>query len=304
MGVVCSACNSFYHNSCCQLSPAVLNEYIKSDKYIWKCAECVNPNPIVAGKTGLNAMLLSMKADIDTLKAKQNEFIRQQTDFATSLSSISEKLINLIDLEKKVNDNANNIMTIQTDISKFNIRNETLFRENALLKKEMINVINRSEQLERFCYSSNLQVYGVPEAKNENLSGCILNIFHFLGAVNIAETDFKYVHRTRTKSTARPITVEFTSKFKKDYAFQCYKLKKSFPASEIGFNSDFKVFVVEHLSPAKKHLLYEAKKSLQNKDAVNRYKYVWTSHGNIYCKKSDSDKPTIISTLVDLTMLQ
>lgn len=144
----------------------------------------------------------------------------------------------------------------------------------------------------------------MPFDKNENLVVIANEIFNSIGFSVTDKNYIKHIHRTYSKNSPKPITVELSNKYYKDSILQIYKTKNKITARDINFNSTNNISIKDYLPGWKKSLLAKAKnKLLRSENNNNQYKYVWANHGNIYCRKTDDDELVKISSEFDLDKL-
>jgi len=94
-----------------------------------------------------------------------------------------------------------------------------------------------------------------------------------------------------------PIIVRFISRKKRNALF---KARKNFKDAKFDFLSSKGVFLNENLTPTNRQLLFQANK--KRKD--NQWKYLWTSNGRIFARKSDNSSSIQIKNECDIQKIK
>lgn len=178
---------------------------------------------------------------------------------------------------------------------------DSLKSENIALKKELKDVQSRIEKNEYILREKNLEIQGIPDEDGENLNRTIMNIANNFD-IELQEKDIDYIYRIKKERSGKPgpVIVTFKQRETKEKILSSRK-GRSIYAREIGFkNSQNQVYVNEHLTKAKKDLLWKAR---QLKKQEN-FKYVWYKHDNIYIRKNDTTKTIKINDESDILKLQ
>lgn len=207
-----------------------------------------------------------------------------------SLSVINQSYDTLAKRMDMVDSEIKTFKSVSSDISK--------------LKSSITKLDNESSSSEQWSRRSNVEIYGIPEKKNENL-------FHILKAVcDRAQcqinpsSDIDFITRVApqksdTKKT-KPIIIRFLARYKKDeFLSQVRKLK--WKPSDIGFEtSENSIFFNEHLTRSNKALLQRVKTIAKEK----RYTYVWVKNCAIFTRRNDTSPVILISKDLDLNKIK
>lgn len=325
--VKCCKCLRFFHTYC-------VDYPLNSNASNWACYDCnksveVNNsnNNGISDESNIKCIISDIMNDVKWLKVKQNEFSKVIDDFATKnneISAIMDTVSNKMDafllLEEKVNKIDNRVELLE-------IKNHHLMSENK-------NLTDRINNIEGHAYRTNIEIRNLPHSKTENLF-LIFKTICSLIQFDVSSENIKYIHRTYSKAKMKPVVVEFADKFIRDnFMLACkicnYKIKyvdlglssletnsqnsqnAVFPNSHTTVNMDINnsnnndqpkyslnidfISIYEHLSSWKKHLLYEANKSLKQ---IN-FMYVWPKHNKIYCKLNENSTTEVINSLDDI----
>lgn len=116
--------------------------------------------------------------------------------------------------------------------------------------------------------------------------------------VDIKREDIDAIHRipTRSTKTPEPIVVQFLTRQMRESVVQKAREVKVH-TKDLGFNEESKqIYVNEHLTRKKKHILFEARQLKYEKN----YKYLWTKSGKIFIRKEDRSPIINLNSIDDL----
>lgn len=156
---------------------------------------------------------------------------------------------------------------------------------------------NSSDQWSR---RSNIEIYGIPEKKNENLFNILSTISDRAQYKINPSSDIDFITRVAPKKSdtkkIKPIIIRFLARYKKD-AFLSQVRKTKLKASDIGYTScDNTIYFNEHLTSSNKALLQRAKTIAKEK----QYAYVWVKNCAIFARRNDTSPVISISNELDL----
>ena len=186
-----------------------------------------------------------------------------------------------------------------------------LVKENQLLKKQVFNLQNQSEQmcvnfneLEQYGRQDCLEIRGIPVQEGEDTDTLVCSIGNLVN-VNIKAEDISISHRLKSNPTARnqspAIIAKFVRRSMRDKLYHARKYLKEKSTKDVGLGtiSEKKIYIAESLTRKNKILF---NKCLEIKKSLN-YKYIWTNQGNIYLRRDSSSPKKLISTTNDLDSL-
>ena len=309
-GIICNTCGTTYHAKCAGVNlPA-----IKSAKGIfWKCTVCVN-------RTSKRSSIIypSTSSEIDSNSTSNNNLdlpidspliVVIREEFKSLKSQFSELSSSMTFCCNKIDDFEASIQQINAKFNQF----EKIVAENKQLKADVETLTHKVNSLEQRSRSNNIELHGIPESKDENLSKIVLEIGSELGC-NIAEHDIQCAYRIRNNAFRNPsnrsilshIVVELQSRHVKNKIIasmnakrkQIKSINNSNPHISIPGITD-KLFINEHLSKYNKNLFYKLRKTAKEKGI----KYVWTKNCVIYARKNDTSKACVISSENDILNL-
>lgn len=221
----------------------------------------------------------NMSNDLDKLKASQQMFVE-------SLSSVGSQLSNIEKMSQVLDDHDLRISTLEN-------QNESLQRHVATLDRKFDNLDQKNR-------GHNVQIDGIPQLSNENLKDIVVKLAISL-KVPLTPDDIIRVTRVQSTNTIKdkPIICNVNkSNVMADLVKASRKLKPNTISAGISEKKN-EIFINEHLTLARKQLMYKAK---QFKKA-NGYEFLWIKNGNIYLKKNKDTKAININVSTDFTRL-
>ncbi|CAH2100410.1 unnamed protein product [Euphydryas editha] len=294
---VCSKCKNNYHIACLYPSDKKKRSPVEVKKN-WLCPECSLSQP------------RELNNDNTPLRASTERVIRQSpenvtlrrggaiTNVPTSptvclLTKTAVSYDQYETLYKKVDaieSDYKSLKAINTDVGdlKTNIN-----------KLELDN--NRREQWSR---RSNLEIYGIPERKSENLLVLLKDIAQRIDFLLNIDCDLDFITRVAPREKnlkkPKPIVVRFLARYKKD-EFLSKAKKSKMIASDLGFNnSNAQIFFNDHLTGANKSLLQRAKIIAKE----HNFKYTWVKNCAIMVRRSDTSPVVHITNPIDLNKIK
>lgn len=214
-----------------------------------------------------------IKKSVQSLNLKHTEIVKQITALENSVQFNCDQYDTVT---KKMESMVTNKKTIESLESKIDL----LSTENKLLQLE----INTNNQRERLL---NLEIVGVPENKDENLSGVMLCIAKHAGVV-ISDEDILEINRVtpKLKQQGRPknIVAKLKTRLLKDNIISGIR-RNRLTTKDLGMHgSERPVYINEHLTQFNKLLLKKCRETAK----LKQYQYVWSKNGRIYVRKNDT----------------
>ncbi|CAG9575508.1 unnamed protein product [Danaus chrysippus] len=141
---------------------------------------------------------------------------------------------------------------------------------------------------EQWARKSNVEVYGIPERKNENLISLLQTVFDKTHLQFNINTDIDFITRVASKKNdvkkSKPIIVRFICRWKKDEFLSAVR-KLKLKCCDIGFNgNNNSIFFNDHLTSLNKALLQSVKKAAKDKG----YEFVWVKNCSIMARRSNT----------------
>ncbi|KAL4715123.1 hypothetical protein ACJJTC_012170 [Scirpophaga incertulas] len=162
-------------------------------------------------------------------------------------------------------------------------------REIKDLKIEITELRHKMEVQEQLNVKRELEIVGVPEQLNENLTHVVMIASKKIG-VDLQMTDLDEVRRVGTKNpknttnrtVSRPIVVKFLSKIKRDDVLSAYKGRRKLTSEDLVPGSSSSVYINERLTAQNRQLFREAR----TRAKMQNFQYCWTRNGTVFIRKA------------------
>lgn len=308
----CNSCKQLFHFKC--TSPEMSKEEYFKVKNSWVCGVCAGedsrkqlaPDPALATKVVATDKVVShvdkstVSSDIslsDIFKEMisfRNEVKETNKQFKNSLEQYSDWME---ENTRKIDDAANKITSVLNSI-------ETLFQENANLKKTVNNLTNKLQALEQQEFDNDVEIHGVPYEKEENilnLLGKMSEVISFNFKEEMIGNCFRYKFNNMDPAKPTGIVVRFLRKLDKIKFIDCRRKKRNLNSRDLGFQGgDGRVvYVNDRLTRERRNLLMAAR---DVKKAKN-YTFLWVRNGRIFLRKNEGDRYVIVNDVSDLDKL-
>ncbi|XP_045458140.1 uncharacterized protein LOC123668451 [Melitaea cinxia] len=337
----CSKCSNNYHIKC--LYPSDKRKELPTDtKKHWICPECTVAQPRSARNDSTPVRVQSMchlRNDVDNVNSRRgaasevyDDCVLDLTDrsslidviksvmstelasFKAEINVIMNPIKEEIKLIKKEFENfRESLEYINTKFEEMVKRTDSFQEEIKVLSKKCIEIGKLSSSIEKiesennnreqWARKSNVEIYGIPEKKNENLISLLQTIVNKTDLQINMSTDIDFVTRVASKKSenkkTKPIIVRFLCRWKKD-EFLSVVRKLKLRGTDIGFNDgNSSIFFNDHLTSTNKTLLQSVKKAASDKN----YKYVWVKNCSIMARRSDTSPVLHFTSLKDLNKI-
>lgn len=302
----CSLCLQAYHIKC-----------VKGDEETWKCPKCVTegkskktpkitPSSSMQGEQepqqDISKQLSELKEYINIkfdallhdLSSKVNSVESSVTKISQQYCTLLDKINNLntdiTDMKACIDFQEDTISDLKQKVSVLEADNKSLTNKLTVFENKMSDFegmkrsLNEVEQRARL---NNLEVFGVPERKTEDLVTLMLSVSTAVGEP-ITKEDMEYVTRVpsriKTPGLPKTIVVRFKSTLLKDKLLSAARKKRGLTSTELGIPGDSKqIFINEHLTSDNKALL----KAAREKCKELGFSYIWTRNSKIYVRQHD-----------------
>lgn len=241
----------------------------------------------------MKADLVKLNGSVADIKSEINNVRQEYQDMKKTVLSLDTKykgtLKKIQDLEKSIEfssdqmDDYNKKIDVLTQannkIESLEAQITELTQDNKQLKLEM-NMNNQRDRL------LNLEIVGVTEGKDENLTAIVMSIAKHANVL-LSSEDIVEVNRISPKSRQpgrpRNIVVKLKSRLLKDNIISGAR-KNRLTTKDLDLTSDVRpIYVNEHLTQQNKFLLKKCRETAKQK----QYQYVWTKNGRIYVRRND-----------------
>ncbi|KAL4702364.1 hypothetical protein ACJJTC_004672 [Scirpophaga incertulas] len=185
------------------------------------------------------------------------------------------------DISKRVSYLSDDVLALKTKLT-------TIENENTNLKSKLSELEGLQQsvgEVEQRARLNNLEIFGVPERKSEDLLLITSQIASAVG-VTITAQDVEFATRlpTRAKNSGLPKTVivKFKTVQLRDSLLSAARKKRGLTTADINIPGDVRsIYVNEHLTPRNKTLL----KLTRAKCKELGFQNVWTRNTKIYVRK-------------------
>ncbi|CAH2105729.1 unnamed protein product [Euphydryas editha] len=253
--IKCIKCNHQYHLQC--ILPArnkrdTSPDFKKSWTSLLEQVRSIISTEITCLKDELRSSLAPLKNELKALK----------DEFSSMRESINFINVKFDDLCTRINKCESDLKTVSRQCSEFS---------DVTKKIELMEAANNDR--EQWSRRSNIEIYGVPQKKNENLYTILNNISDKVGYNLNRSTEIDFITRVASKSQEnkkpKPIVVKFLCRWKKDdFLAQVKKLK------------------------------------LKCSDIGKGYRYVWVKNCCIMVRRNDTSPVLHIINVNDLKKIQ
>lgn len=285
----CISCKNQVHLSCAKLTTAVFKRMSEENKESWICAKC---------KTGQSPLSTSNLNSVDS-----SILLSEIKKLSSQLHSMNSKLVSfeqtIVHNNTTIEDFTNKIRVLEEKLKKM----DKLEDEVMELKKFVTYLDKSNNEKEQQLLINNIEIFGLTESKDENLTASLIKIASNVGQI-IKEEDIEYISRPNPRQhsqdgivaatrDARPrnVVAKFISKRKKDELLAAIKKKKGVDCKSLGVAGG-KLFVNDHLTKKNKVLLRSAKE-FKN---INNYNFLWVRNSKIYLRKNVTSPAILVSS--------
>jgi chromosome segregation ATPase len=211
-------------------------------------------------------------------------------------NEINEKLELLKNVNDKIGDLQKNFSIIQKELNsykdKVNKLEEKVNEKNSKIQK----LENKILQIEQHSRKQNAEIIGLEQQDHENLHDIFDEICNKMQIKGINKNDIDVIHRIpNKKKTPENVIIRFKHRNTRDNFIN--QKKKQISNKDIYNNkNENRIYIVENQTKEFKTLFWEVKQ----KAIQGGYIYIWSKDGNIYIKKSETDKKIKIKSVEDI----
>ncbi|RZF31931.1 hypothetical protein LSTR_LSTR011528 [Laodelphax striatellus] len=289
--LACCECKRLCHPQCVNMTKADV-DCIINEGQIWRCPPCsklrrqsrIAVSAAEEGTASLSQVIFMLDEAREDRKRMEMEF---NTSFEFANSKIDDQTKTISNQTLKINECLRLI--------------EDLRKENTSLKRKVSDLETRLEDVEQYSRRNTLEIYGVPEIKNEDVYETVRKVCTALD-VNMTREKIDVCHRLgKPKEDTRPagIIVKFVRREDKFSILAKRKVKRNLSTQDLGFQQKSAVYINESLSPARRKLFAAAREAKKK----NGYAYLWVQNGKILMRREQGKPVVKISSLNDLNEL-
>lgn len=291
----CISCKNQVHLSCAKLTSAVFKRMTEENRESWMCTKCKT------GQSSVSSNLNSVDSSILLSEIKK---------LSSQLHSMNSKLVSfeqiIVHNNSTIEDFTNKILVLEEKLKKM----DKLEAEVMELKKFVTYLDKTNNEREQQLLINNVEIFGLTESKDENLTTSLIKIASNVGQI-IKEEDIEFISRANPRQHSqdgtaaaprdvrpRNVVAKFISKRKKDELLAAIKKKKGVDCKSLGVAGG-KLFVNDHLTRKNKLLLRSAKE-FKN---INNYDFLWVRNSKIYLRKNVTSPAILVSGQTQLNNL-
>ena len=173
-------------------------------------------------------------------------------------------------------------------------RIEAMEAREKIADKTIHDLEEKYDDIEQYSRKFNLEIHGIPERKEEDITQIIFDLADTIDA-DVREEDIDICHCLyKAEGKARPIIVKFTNY---DSKYEMYskrlRLRKVDNREKFGVE---RVFINENLTSRRALLYSKVRKKVKDNSAWN----TWTMDGKIFLRKSPTGRPIRIKAEDDI----
>lgn len=204
----------------------------------------------------------------------------------------NEKFNALIEDVKVIKQSVNKIDELVDGYSSLQKENESLRKRIEVLEDEKGKIKKRLSESEQYSRRENIIITGVPREQKENLRKLVNQIAEMLN-VRLFEYDICTTHRLSNKGDTPAIIVRMNNRDKKNAMIKAGR-RRELSTRDLGWKTDERIFISDHLTKETGELLLAAKEKLRNTGLV---KFVWPSEGQVLIRENENARITRIEDL-------
>ncbi|KAL4710909.1 hypothetical protein ACJJTC_002539 [Scirpophaga incertulas] len=263
----CSVCLKCFDFACGGITESGYRK-LGDRKVAWKCPNCKNSSNLKQVSTPPSSSASAYHNVDSEMIMSEIKKLAQKIDYLSSL--------------------AQDIKSIKDDVQHLKNSVEILILEDLIKQKDQNDRLNNAE------------IKGVPIKDSENLFEIVSKLGSSINC-KVAKSDIKYVVRvpTRNDSKNKNIIVSFNNRYQKENFVSFARASKSLTAKEIGFSSENKIYINDHLTFENKTLLNKTKSAAREYG----YSFVWVKNCKIFLRKNKTSPVKNVKSELDLKKL-
>lgn len=238
----------------------------------------------------LEVQLKALKEDIEQLRLTLSTL--------SDILKLKEEMINIQrDVKESVNFN-----NLQVEEAKKSIEDNSRKLETDM-KVEMQKIKEEIEDLKAYQRQNNLQIFGIPENKEEDLYKIMVDIGALLN-ISLKYRDIDVIHRLPASKAGdpKPILVRFVNRWMKEKILIEKRKAKNLFLKNLDFDdqNNGAIYINEHLTLSNQAIFKRAR----HLKAKGHYKFVWTREGKVLLRKTETSKVIHVSNEALMSKLE
>lgn len=298
-GALCSLCKRHFDFACSGVTEQGYRK-LGDRKNTWRCPGCKSKDhsPQTSHTSQGPALSLeSLQRDIKAILLKLSPLAGLAEDVKGIKAEISNMQSSLNMAHELISDFSSNIKALDSRIRDV----EESIQVIPSLQAEVARINQELCEKEQWARASNVEIKGIPAEKSENLFVIVSKV---AAAVDcpLKKEDINFVTRvpSRKPNAPKPIILCFNNRYKKEEFIAASRKLKTLKPDELGFSTDGRIFVNDHLTVQNKNLLSKAKTLAKE----SNFQFIWVKHCKIMARKSPTSPILTIKTEKDLTKLK
>ncbi|XP_063533680.1 uncharacterized protein LOC134743979 [Cydia strobilella] len=226
--------------------------------------------------TAFTAAIKELSDTFTSMKNQMSEFTKSVNHFSADLSNFREELSSLKEQQKET-------ARIKTEV--VNLRAEVAELRDIIAAKDQRQLLK------------DVEISGLPESKSEDLRQIVHVISNKLGMhldpLEVDDVKRVGARRDGDQQRARPVVLTFIRRAPRDQLLKASRVRRGLTSAELEIPGPAtRVYLNEHLSKPNRILFSKARKL----GAELRFKYTWTSNGNIFMRRTDTSSVTHVTS--------
>lgn len=206
-------------------------------------------------------------------------------------------------LNEKIDGNTKALNDQNGKIEEFIRTIEKLVTENEELKKKIVSLESRIEDMEQYSRNNCVEIHGIPQAPTEDVISVVKDVGKALD-MTITDSMIDACHRLKRRPGAGAqqtpgIVVKFVRRLDKEELLKKRRIKHNFSTRHMNLSTDSPIYINESLSPARRRLFVLARDIKRSKN----FKYLWVRGGKIFLRREDGAPVIHVTCQADLSKL-
>ncbi|KAL4707118.1 hypothetical protein ACJJTC_011444 [Scirpophaga incertulas] len=281
----CSICMKCFDFNCAGITESGFRK-LGDRKITWKCPNCKSGSSLRPTTTG--------SPSIQVLQNPDSEMIM------TEIRKLSQQITALSTLAQDIKSIKEDIQQLKNSVEYAHRRSVNMNHRRSVMNQRIADLEDFIKQKDQADRLNNAEVKGIPFKESENLFDVVSKLGAAIGC-NVAKTEINYVVRvpTRIDPKKKNIIISFNNRYHKENFVACSRSHKNLSIADIGFDSDSKIFINDHLTLENKKLLNKAKQIARD----HGYSYIWVKNCKIFLRKDQTSPIKYVKSELDLKKL-
>lgn len=298
--VQCNDCSTIFHGACVKLSKEDI-DYVTANNEIWRCEQCSKlRRKSMQVESELNKDAVNISDVYKLLQEMREESKKQIQELESELGKSVEMCHgNIADLQKTIETQSLAIKNYQENM-------DALKEENIGLIKKCQHLETRLEDLEQYSRTNCLEINGIPEENNEDVSNIVKKVGESVG-MSLEDTDIDACHRLgaargEDSGRSRGIIVKFVRRSVKEELLHKRRVKRNLNTKDIGFgNRPAEVIYINESLSAGRRQVFNAARMMKKE---NQLQYVWVRNGKVLTRAEDGARVIVVTTMEQVAALK